>query len=246
MKLFIPFEKLIIQDAPVSPRHAESLASLGMIYAPIVYPADNGMYVVRDGRGRCLEARDNGLDGIECEVQEGDETTQHLVSLAANVARRDNPMGNAEDIEFLLTQINPATGEVFTQDEIARMSGCSQSKISQLYCLTGLIPEIRDMVRRGKNSGGIAPKAGYAAAVLTREEQEELAKGGPFTIDQVKKLKIDHISAILNLGNTGIVRPEELPGVTLSADQVEILLSGGGVELAYGGKVFLITAIVDE
>lgn len=240
---FLPFENLVIEAAPTSPRHAASLASLGVIYAPIVYPTSDEKYVVRDGRGRCLEAISNGESGIICDIRDGGEVEQHMVSLAANVGRRDNPMGNAEDIEYLLGETNPATGLLYTQGDIAVIAGCSQPKVSQLLRLTGLIPEIREMVRRGKNNGGIAPKAGYAAAMLSEEEQRELAGDGPFTIEQVQQLKARHISEMLDLGNTGIERPESDTGESLiiAAPQLRELLETGLLVVNYNDMQLIIT-----
>jgi len=217
----IPLEKIIKVASP-----PKQTGDVDQIHPIKVRPVDN-MFEIVDGHGRVGVAQANGEDEIWAQVEELDDTSFHLQSLAANLSSRENPMKMARDIDNLM-QLG------YNQSEISRMIGgdISQSRISQLHSLMTLAPELQDKMAKGE----CPVKAGLIAVELPDEIQKELAQSEHITIKLAKETRDTFKNDMFNIDNLPDV-PDDYKSKSLVFDSnsLKMLKDGEVVETEFNG-----------
>lgn len=134
---------------------AESIRSQGIVQPLVVTPADKGFLIIA-GERRWRAAQRAGLTEVPAVVRqvEGD---QHLLELALveNLQRADlNPVEEADAYRSL--------GQSFglSHEQIGQRVGKSRSAVTNALRLLKLPPEVQDMLRDGRLSGGQARPLG--------------------------------------------------------------------------------------
>lgn len=166
---------------------AESIRSQGIVQPLVVTPAEKGFLIIA-GERRWRAAQRAGLTEVPAVVREVDGD-QHLLELALveNLQRADlNAVEEAEAYRSL--------GQSFglSHDQIGERVGKSRSAVSNALRLLKLPPEVLDMLRDGRLSGGQARPlatlpadealrlaARAARDGLSARRMEELAAGKP-------------------------------------------------------------------
>lgn len=131
---------------------AESIRSQGIVQPLVVTPDDQGGFRIIAGERRWRAAQRAGLNEVPAVVREVDGD-QHLLELALveNLQRADlNAVEEAEAYRSL--------GQSFglSHEQIAQRVGKSRSAVTNALRLLKLPPEVLDMLRDGRLSGGQA------------------------------------------------------------------------------------------
>lgn len=128
----------------------ESVRQQGIIQ-PIVARPDGDSFVIIAGERRWRAARMAGLPTVPVVVKELEGSEAFEVALVENVQRDDlNPIEEAEAYEHLL-RLSGAT-----QEQVAERVGKDRSTVANLVRLLGLPQPVRDQVRGGRLSAGVA------------------------------------------------------------------------------------------
>ena len=128
----------------------ESVRAQGIIQ-PIVARPDGDAFVIIAGERRWRAARMVGLPTVPVVVRELEGSEAFEVALIENVQRDDlNPIEEAEAYEHLL-EISGAT-----QQQVAERVGKDRATVANLVRLLGLPTPVRDQVRGGRLSAGVA------------------------------------------------------------------------------------------
>jgi len=225
----IPLEKIIKVASP-----PKQTGDVDQIHPIKVRPVDN-MFEIVDGHGRVGVAQANGEDEIWAQVEELDDTSFHLQSLAANLSSRENPMKMARDIDNLM-QLG------YNQSEISRMIGgsVSQSRISQLHSLTALAEELQDKLATGE----CPVKAGLLATQLPKEVQLAIADLEKITIKNTREILDNFTNSQFDLDDLPEL-PEDYQNqaLVLNGDSFEKLTMGEAIVMEWNGIKIKVEAI---
>lgn len=181
----------------------KSIAALGFTSAVLLRPLPHGQqynYTVVDGAGRLENAREQELETVPALVLGEDVTQVEVAALRAgmNLARRPNPLQEAEAIESLWDDLR---AQGFSTEDIpsfiAKTLGISASVVKQRRGLLTLPPALRQGVKEGKVARGVAGKI----ANLPPKEQQQLASElegkGKLTEEDVKDVRRVKQQAVL-------------------------------------------------
>lgn len=137
---------------------ADSIREHGIIQPLTVRRLNSGYYQIIAGERRWRAAKKAGLREVPAVIIEADDRKVMEIGLIENLQREDlNPMEEAEGYQVLLTDFG------MTQEEVARRMGKSRPAITNALRLTGLPPEVRELLISGQLS------AGHGRAVLMVE-----------------------------------------------------------------------------
>jgi ParB-like chromosome segregation protein Spo0J len=157
--------------------------------------------------------------------------------LALSLGVGDDPLTEARHIDRLLKL-------GYTQKEIAKRIRKKQPLVSKRNMLNFLLPELQQMIADGKMSA----TAGYRIGGLPHELQRQLLDTEYVSIDEaellVKKEKATRSGKIER--EQPVVIPDgffdvALPGISLSADQIEYILVNGPQQVQWNGDVLWIS-----
>ncbi len=184
---------------------AESIAEHGIVQ-PLTVRAlgESGYYQIIAGERRWRAARIAGLSEVPAVVMEADDKKTMVLALIENLQRQDlNPVEEALGYQRLMEEYG------LTQEEAASKVGKSRPAVANSLRLLGLSPEVLEMVRAGKLSGG------HARAVLVlKSEKAQLAAA-----QKIFALGLSVRQAELMCKNLG-KEPVSVPEPTLKVDYV--------------------------
>lgn len=134
------------------------LAALGQTFVsgqpntpPVVYPNGHG-WVVEDGSRRVGAAKLMGIEQLWCVVKPIAPDSLKVQQLIADLQHKDlEPLEKAEAMRNILAE-DPDLAQV----QLAEQLGLSTTEVSQALGLLGLCQEVREALRRGDISTGIA------------------------------------------------------------------------------------------
>lgn len=184
-------------------------------------------YEVVDGRRRLKALIDSGMSTVLAYVvTEMDDTELALQALIGN-SGTPNELDEAKHI-IALEQVG------HSGQEIAKMTGYSPSTISQRK---KLIEKLHPVAQLKLQSGDIKVSTALEATKLPLEEQEEIFSNGhsPSYKEVFEKVRVwqsDQLSFDLE------TKSETKPGLFLTREQVESLLSGQSISVQWMEKSF--------
>ena len=181
----------------------KAIAALGFTSTVLLQPLPRGQqyrYSVVDGAGRLESAREQALKTVPALILSADVTQVEVAALRTtmNLARRPNPMQEAEALEALL---DDCRAEGIPEDEvggfIAQTLGLSSSVVKQRLGLLTLPTILGHGVKMGKVARGVAAKI----ANLPRAQQEQLTtkylEKGKLTANDVQDVRRVKQEAVL-------------------------------------------------
>lgn len=206
---------------------ADSIAVHGIIQPLTVRQLESGYYQIIAGERRWRAARLAELSEIPAVVVDADDRKAMELALIENLQRQDlNPVEEAKGYEVLIHKYG------MTQEEAASQVGKSRPAVANALRLLALCPEVLELVREGKLSGG------HARALLTlktEKQQLEAAK-------KVLALSLSVRQTETLCKNMGKEREHPEPKMPLAVDYVaecEKSLSrhlGRGVKIVNGKR----------
>lgn len=162
---------------------AESVREHGVIQPILVVKNDKGYGIVA-GERRWRAAKLVGLKTIPAIVKDYTDTKKKQVALIENIQREDlNVMEVAVAIKELMNI------EKYTVSDVSKVTGKSQSTISNIVRLLKLSDEVQDYVLKGELVEG------QARALLTIEDQQEQLKVAQKIIE--KKLTVREVEKLI-------------------------------------------------
>lgn len=160
---------------------AASISEHGVIQ-PIIVTKQGGKFVIVAGERRYRAAKAAGLKKLPVIIRDVTEREMREISLIENLQREGlNPIEEAEAICALLEEYS------LTQDELAASLGKSRPALTNSIRLLKLPPEVIEMVRGGKLSGG------HARALLSLKEKSMQIKFAKEAI--LKKISVHELEA---------------------------------------------------
>lgn len=159
---------------------AHSINKLGLVIQPVILIENgDGKYRVYAGKRRVLSAKKKGLAEISAVIfsKGAPDPLMNIYALAENMNRGPNPADEAERIIKVMSYYN------WTAEEAARQLSVPVTHIRQRLKLGQLIPEFREMLKKGRLLVSMALKI----ASLPRENQKELLKEDKLTLDRIEK-----------------------------------------------------------
>lgn len=228
----VPIELINDVPAPKNKARQVSLLELGQADPVRLRQLDDGRFGIIDGRRRVVDAIEAGLTEVEAIVENVGDTQAALLSLVLNLSRSPSPMVEARLLSKLIGK--------YTQQQLAKMLGISQGRVSQLLSLLDLIPELQ----RRFEVGEITLDAARAAKKLSPDQQRELAKLDRVTVGAAKEMLRSSQAEQVCLSDIDIPDlPQGHHIVTLSDDQVMSLESGQPVTIDIKGKRYQIITL---
>ena len=162
---------------------ADSVREHGVIQPIIVEKAENGYHIVA-GERRWRAAKIVGLKTMPAIIKDYTESKRKQVALIENIQREDlNVMEVARALKELMEL------DEYSVSEVAKVTGKSQSAVSNIVRLLKLTPEVQKYVLDGKLVEG------QARALLAIEDSEEQIKIANKVIE--KKLTVREVEKII-------------------------------------------------
>jgi ParB family chromosome partitioning protein len=146
---------------------AQSIRESGVLQPILVRPSPRtgGEYEIVAGERRWRASQAAGLKAVPALVRELTDERAFEVAIVENVQREDlNAMEEAQAYQSLMGKAG------FTQDRAAQAVGKSRSHVANTLRLLQLPAAVQDHVLYGRLS------AGHARAILTADDQEQLAE----------------------------------------------------------------------
>lgn len=159
---------------------ADSVDKLGVVLQPVMLIENgDGKYKVYAGKRRILSAKKKGIEAISAMVfaKGAPESLLNIYAIAENMNRGPNPADEAERILKVMSFYN------WSAEEAARRLSVPVTHIRQRLRLVQLIPELFDMLKKGK----LRVSTALRIASLPRQNQKELLKEEKLTLDRVEK-----------------------------------------------------------
>lgn len=216
---------------PTSGPRQKSLELIGQRRPVVLRPGLNGTYAIIEGHRRIADLRAMGKETVTAMIAEDmDDVQARLDSLSSNASRSPNPIHEAYDIGFLMS-------EGWLEEEIASHIGRTQGFVSQRAGLLNLIPELKRLTERGKVRIGAARKV----CRLSPEEQREWLESGTFTEETAGKALRAGKSKRSALADIQIPDvPVPLPGHFVTGADMAKAAAEGEIEIEWGGERFRI------
>lgn len=162
---------------------ADSVREHGVIQPIIVEKSENGYHIVA-GERRWRAAKIVGLKTMPAIVKDYTESKRKQVALIENIQREDlNVMEVARALKELMEL------DEYSVSDVAKVTGKSQSAVSNIVRLLKLTPEVQKYVLDGKLVEG------QARALLAIENSEEQIKIANKVIE--KKLTVREVEKII-------------------------------------------------
>jgi len=162
---------------------ADSVREHGVIQPIIVEKSENGYHIVA-GERRWRAAKIVGLKTMPAIVKDYTESKRKQVALIENIQREDlNVMEVARALKELMEL------DEYSVSEVAKVTGKSQSAVSNIVRLLKLTPEVQKYVLDGKLVEG------QARALLAIEDGEEQLRIANKVIE--KKLTVREVEKII-------------------------------------------------
>lgn len=193
-------------------------------------------YEIVDGRRRLKALYDSGETNVLALVIKNMDDTELSINALVGNSGQPNPMDEAYHMANLKEQ-------GYTGEQIAKVSGYSQSRISLTLKLLSLIPELQLLLSKGE----MKFSAGYEAAKLPKDKQlillEKFNNGQApthkFIFEEVRNYQAEKVS-LFNLNNNIEVKP----GLFLNSDEVEGLLNGETIIIDWEGHTLRLSDTV--
>jgi ParB family chromosome partitioning protein len=145
---------------------AESISEVGIIQPLVVREAEPGLFELVAGERRLRASRLAGLATVPVVVIEAGPGEQELLALVENLQRRDlTAIEEAHSFQAIMER----TG--WSQTELARRIGRSQSAVANKLRLLSLHPAVQELVRQGK----LGERHARSLLKVGFDEQEALA-----------------------------------------------------------------------
>lgn len=126
---------------------ARSIAEVGIIQPLVVREDESGQYELVAGERRLRASRAAGLETVPVVVIEAGPGEQELLALVENLQRKDlTAIEEARSFQGIIER----TG--WSQTELARRIGSSQSAVANKLRLLSLHPSVQELVRQGRLS----------------------------------------------------------------------------------------------
>lgn len=224
----IDISKIKTDIVPDDKSLQESLLSCEQKYPikvrPITHPDFD--YEIVNGRQRIDAMIKTGGKFIEAIVEPMDDAELHLQALIGN-ANKPNEIDEARHI-IKLEEMG------YTGDQIAKMTRYSQATISQRK---KLIEKLCLSAQNKLQAGEIKVSTALAATKLPLEEQEEIFGNShnpsyKEVFEHVRQWQSSQMEFDIE------VETEVKPGLFLTSEQVELLLSGQSVNVQWMGQSF--------
>ncbi len=146
---------------------ARSIAEVGVIQPLVVCEAESGGYELVAGERRLRASRIAGLETVPVVVIEVEAQEQELFALVENLQRRDlTSIEEARSFQGIMER----TG--WSQTELARRLGRSQSAVANKLRLLSLSPGVQEFVREGR----LGERHARTLLQLASEDQEPMAR----------------------------------------------------------------------
>ena len=159
---------------------ANSIKQVGIL-KPIRVFERNGRYEIEDGHRRYLAAKMAELPTIPCLVIDSPEKERDLKKLHANLFSEElTPIELSRTLHHLIDEYG------YTQEELARLMGKSQGRISQILSLTRLPEDIIEAMEDRKISEHVGRALGQITDDAKRKYYLRYAIDGGATIDTVR------------------------------------------------------------
>ncbi|MCD6126083.1 MAG: ParB/RepB/Spo0J family partition protein [Thaumarchaeota archaeon] len=159
---------------------ANSIKQVGIL-KPIRVFERNGRYEIEDGHRRYLAAKMAELPTIPCLVIDSPEKERDLKKLHANLFSEElTPIELSRTLHHLIDEYG------YTQEELARLMGKSQGRISQILSLTRLPEDIIEAMEDRKISEHVGRALGQITDDAKRKYYLQYAIDGGATIDTVR------------------------------------------------------------
>ena len=167
---------------------ADSIKEHGVIQPILVVKNQDGYNIVA-GERRWRAAKMVGLKTIPAIVKDYTDTKKKQVALIENIQREDL---NIMEVAVALKELMDI--EKYNVTDVSKVTGKSQSTVSNIIRLLKLTPEVQEMVLDGKLVEG---QARALLAIEDKEEQVKMAKkviDKKLTVRDVEKLVYDDAS----------------------------------------------------
>ena len=162
---------------------ADSVREHGVIQPIIVEKSESGYHIVA-GERRWRAAKKVGLKTMPAIIKDYTESKRKQVALIENIQREDlNVMEVARALKELMDL------DEYSVSEVAKVTGKSQSAVSNIVRLLKLTPEVQKFVLEGKLVEG------QARALLAIENEEEQLRIANKVIE--KKLTVREVEKII-------------------------------------------------
>jgi len=162
---------------------ADSVREHGVIQPILVVKNEDGYNIVA-GERRWRAAKLVGLKTIPAIVKDYTDTKKKQVALIENIQREDL---NVMEVAVALKELMDL--ESYNVTDVAKVTGKSQSSVSNIVRLLKLTPEVQQLVLDGKLVEG------QARALLAIENEEEQLKVAKKIID--KKLTVREVEKLI-------------------------------------------------
>jgi len=159
---------------------ATSIRTVGVLQPVRVFERD-GRYEIEDGHRRFLAAKMAGLHVIPCIVIDSEEKERDLKKLHANLFSKD-----LTPIELSRTLHHLKDDYGYSQEDLARLMGKSQGRISQLLALVNYHEDIKEAMEDRKISEHIGRALNQIPDEKKRKYYLRYAIDGGATIDTVR------------------------------------------------------------
>ncbi|NMP38009.1 MAG: ParB/RepB/Spo0J family partition protein [Clostridiales bacterium] len=130
---------------------ADSISRHGVLQPIVVRPLPDGGYQLVAGERRWRASRMAGLSEVPVVVKELSDSDAAEIALVENLQREDlDPIEQAEGIQLLMSRCD------YTQEQAAKVLGCSRPAVANTLRLLNLPADVREMVSKGALSPGHA------------------------------------------------------------------------------------------
>jgi ParB/RepB/Spo0J family partition protein len=227
----IPIARIKTDIVPDDKSLQESMLEASQKYPIKVRPVEHPDYdyEIVNGRQRIDAMLKTGANFIEAIVEPMDDVELHFQALIGN-ANKPNELDEARHIIELEQR-------GFTGQQIAKMTRFSPATISQRK---KLVEKLHLKGQLKLQCGDIKVSTALEATKLPLTEQEELFKNGDKPSYKEVFQKVREWEASLLLDFDLETKSETKPGLFLTAEQVEALLSGQLVGVDWMGQSFVL------
>lgn len=192
MYVEVLLEQLVyFADEPKLKPDAEFLRSVkvwGVREAIVLQAAEDGFYILRDGRRRLQAAKTLNLPTIKVKVYAIDSLGGAALTLDSNAQRSSNPIAEYEAIVEFINEAK-AKGRAVTESDIHLATGMPVETIRKRMKLAKLPPSIIDGVGEGKVAIGVAQGIVKLPPSYQNKLASKLAEKGKLTGEDVNNLR---------------------------------------------------------
>lgn len=191
---------------------AESIKATGLLYDILVFEV-KGRYEIEDGHRRYLAHKMLGKQTISCKIIDSPENLRELRKLHANIHSKGL---TATELSRTLNHLKTRFG--YTHEQLAKLMGKTQGRISQLLGIQNWAPDIKEAMEDEK----LSEHLGYELNKIKRPEMRKYYT--KYALDGGATLNVVKSWVQKELIDESLPEPPEPPKMDLPPDDQPIVV----------------------